>query len=216
MIFHDFMDHYLAIAIGLERHEVVNVYGKTNTNNIFASDELFIWSTSEGDNENGSGAKEITIKGIDITYTEHEQTIELNGLSPVRISDFLGINEMYVERAGDFGYNLGIISVGIPGIANKQLEVKKAVIFEGKNVYYNASYSVPISKRAYITTMHSIEDKIISLTIKESDSIIKEVNKFKSFYKYKVPLKVRGGSDIMLKSEEPCYAGMQIILIEGE
>lgn len=73
---------------------------------------LEVLSTSASDAAAGVGARTITIFGLDINYVEINQTITLNGITPVAIpTAIFRINLILIMSAGSSKVNVGDINI---------------------------------------------------------------------------------------------------------
>jgi len=73
---------------------------------------LEISSSSANDSAAGTGARQITINGLDATYTEISSTVTMNGTTAVVIPiQFLRINSLTIAANGTSRRNEGTISV---------------------------------------------------------------------------------------------------------
>ena len=77
-----------------------------------AATSLEVVSTSTSDAAAGVGARTITIFGLDINYVEVNQTITLNGTTPVAVPlQLFRINSILIMSAGTTKVNVGDINV---------------------------------------------------------------------------------------------------------
>ena len=75
---------------------------------------LGIASTSANDTVAGTGARKITIYGLDNNWNPISELINMNGQTKVvSTKQFLRINQLVVEETGTLGYNAGDIFVSI-------------------------------------------------------------------------------------------------------
>lgn len=69
-------------------------------------------STSANDTSAGIGARTLRVRGLDENYRRQDETITLNGLTPVSTtSQFIRINDLFVLTAGSTGSNEGSIHI---------------------------------------------------------------------------------------------------------
>lgn len=69
-------------------------------------------SASDSGVSAGSGARTVTIFGLDASYKSVEETVTLDGLNPVTLATpLLRVNRMYVATAGATGLNEGLIQL---------------------------------------------------------------------------------------------------------
>jgi len=139
MKYEEFMDYYLAISIGLDRHSVVNIYGSAFEGVI----DNMVYSDSPEDN------MFVIIDGLDEGYNRNVMEVELRGASPVDIGEFHKINCMHTD-----GINQGTIFVG-----DYRIKPKKV-----KSQY--SDYTIPAGHTGFITNVYG---KDVSLQIKETE-----------------------------------------------
>lgn len=85
----------------------------------------------------GAGAQQITIYGLDSTYTQTIEVVDLDGLTPVVSSlSFLRVSRIEVTQAGSTGANLGNILITIGGNPQEAISI-------GDNFSHNSNYTVP-------------------------------------------------------------------------
>jgi hypothetical protein len=91
--------------------EVVASFGGT-FNIMTTADTLNVVSTSNNDRSGGQAARTIVLIGIDSNGDYQEETVTMNGQTPVTTSNtWLGINRAYVASVGTFNYNAGDITI---------------------------------------------------------------------------------------------------------
>lgn len=77
-----------------------------------AATSLEVVSTSASDSSAGVGARTVTIFGLDANYVEVNQTITLNGTTPVVVpTQLLRINSVLIMSAGSTKVNVGDINI---------------------------------------------------------------------------------------------------------
>ncbi len=109
-----------------------------------AAATLSVVSTSADDAALGTGARTLLIKGLDANYLEIEETVTLNGLTPVvTTKEFLRGNAYEVASAGSGQKNAGAISIthGVNVIGG---------ILAGKSRSAQSHYTVPAGKYGYV------------------------------------------------------------------
>ena len=103
-------------------------------------------STDDDGSPAGTGARTVTIIGLDADYAEVSETVTMNGTSAVTTTQtFLRVNEAYVATCGSTGSNVGAIT-----IANTT-PVTLAEIVATAGIAQQCVYTVPANKKAYIT-----------------------------------------------------------------
>lgn len=109
-----------------------------------AAAALSFVSTDAADAAAGTGARTLLAKGLDANYEEIEETVTMNGLTPVVTTKlFLRGNLYEVASAGSGQKNAGAISVthGATIIGG---------ILAGKSRSAQSHYTVPAGKNAYV------------------------------------------------------------------
>jgi hypothetical protein len=91
--------------------EVVASFGGT-FNIMTSADTLNVVSTANNDSSGGQAARTIVLVGIDANNDYQEETITMNGQTPVTTTNtWLGINRAYVASVGNSNYNQGDITI---------------------------------------------------------------------------------------------------------
>lgn len=97
-------------------------------------------STDDDGDPAGIGAHEVTIQGLDSNYLEVQETVTLNGTTPVVTTQtFLRANRMFVGECGSNDSNVGIIRASIGGNVQES-------ILAGQGQSAVALYTVPADK----------------------------------------------------------------------
>jgi len=106
-----------------------------------------IVSTSSNDTSVGTGARVITIYGLDANFLEQEEEIILNGLTPV-VSTLVysRLPRARVMTAGSIGYNEGNISIAHTTTVANVFAVVPATC----NTTMIAAYTIPANKNGHI------------------------------------------------------------------
>lgn len=114
------------------------------------AETLSVVSTSAEDNAGGTGATQIYIDGLDINFDPLNETVTLNGLTPVvTTSAFYRVNRMFiVGTVGTEGRNVGTINAthGVAGIVG-QISAN-----EGQTL--QAVYTVPRNYNGFLQDAH--------------------------------------------------------------
>lgn len=101
-------------------------------------------SSDAADASAGTGARTIKVYGLDANYAEIEETLTLNGTTPVPTArTYIMVNKVTVETAGTGGVNAGTLTgtsaaSGTPVIINIPI---------GRGQSANAVYMVPAGKK---------------------------------------------------------------------
>lgn len=103
-----------------------------------------IVSASSVDTLTGTGARSVSIQGLDANYDQVEETVTLSGTTPVTTTGtFIRVFRMRVETAGSGGVNAGNVTASIGGS-----DVARIRADEGQTLM--AVYTVPNKKKAYL------------------------------------------------------------------
>jgi len=118
-----------------------------------AATVLKISSGSANDTAAGTGARTITISGLDADYNQISETVSLNGQTAVNtVNSYLRVFDMNVATAGSGGTAAGIIYAGTGAVTSGV----PAVVYGQIDLTYNTSamalFTVPAGYTAYITS----------------------------------------------------------------
>jgi len=103
-------------------------------------------STNDDGSPVGTGARTVTIEGLDANYVAVSETVTMNGTTDVTTTQtFLRVNHAYVATCGSTGSNVGAIT-----IANTT-PTTLASIAATAGVAEQCIYTVPAGSTAYIT-----------------------------------------------------------------
>lgn len=111
-----------------------------------AASVLTVVSDDANDDAGDTGARTVTIEGLDANYEPLSVTVTMDGTNAVSTTgfSFLRVNKVYVATAGSSGTNEGTIT-----IANST-PTTLASIVAGVGVSEQCVYTVPAGKTAYI------------------------------------------------------------------
>jgi hypothetical protein len=116
-----------------------------------AATQLSISSSSTDDTSAGTGARTVTLSGLDADYNEISETITLNGQTAVNTTNsYLRIFRMVVNSAGSGGENAGVIYAGTGTVTSGVPANKYATIAIGDNQTLMAIWTVPANYTAYL------------------------------------------------------------------
>lgn len=106
-----------------------------------------ILSTSADDSATGIGARTVLVNGLDSNLLEVEETVSLNGTSPVTLLNvYSRVNRMIVMTGGSTGENLGRIYVRY----TPTTAVEFSSIPIGVNQTLSSVYTVPMNKIGFL------------------------------------------------------------------
>jgi len=112
---------------------------------------LKISSASTADASAGTGARTVSISGLDADYNEISETVTLNGQTAVNTTnEYLRVFRMQVLTAGSGGANAGKVYAGTGTVTSGVPANKYAVIDAGENQTLMALWTVPAGYTAYI------------------------------------------------------------------
>lgn len=150
------MDLFTRIGLGeLSNHRRIALYGNNSDIDTAAAEDvwsgggLYPWMTaatsleivsdSTADTAAGTGARTVTISGLDASYNEISATVTLNGTTAAAIStQFYRINGASVLTAGSGAKNAGTLT-----IRDASAGTTRAVIQPGIGTLRQAVYTVP-------------------------------------------------------------------------
>lgn len=108
-------------------------------------------SDSAGDSTASTGAHSVQIYGLDGNYDEVDETLNLNGQSPVTASNsYLRVNRMIVRSAGAGEDNDGSVYIGTGSVTSGVPSSVVASIAPGDNQTLMCLWTVPRGKTAYL------------------------------------------------------------------
>ena len=113
-----------------------------------AAERMSVVSTDAADTVAGAGARSVVIQGLDGNYLLVEETLPLNGTTPVLTSNaYVRVFRAFVNSAGDLDNgNLGNLSVTAETAATPQ-----AFIGIGASNTLLGIYTIPADKTGYMT-----------------------------------------------------------------
>jgi hypothetical protein len=116
-----------------------------------AATVLKVSSSSTNDTSAGTGARTVTLFGLDANYAEISETVTLNGQTAVNTTNtYIRINRMVVNTAGSGGQNAGVIYAGDGTVTSGVPAEKYATIAAGDNQSLMALWTVPADHTAYL------------------------------------------------------------------
>lgn len=145
--------------------------GAANTNANVPASALAINVSSDdaADTAAGTGARTVQLFGLDADYAEVNETVTLNGVTPVTTTQtFLRLNRMAVLTAGSGGVNAGPIygytgadTAGVPD----DNDLIYSIITATKNQTLQCNYTIPANKSGlvYSIACTSFADLVTSI-----------------------------------------------------
>lgn len=156
-------DYYMLVARGLITGQIsVNKFGRNPDVDVGTED---IWSqggtwvaptaarvhnlasTSANDTAAGTGARTLTVNGLNGSYVDTTETITLNGVANVATANsYVIIHRMIVQTAGSVESNVGTITA----TAVTDGTISAAIVI-GKNQTQVAIYQIPAGYTGYLS-----------------------------------------------------------------
>jgi len=113
-----------------------------------AASSLEIVSDSAADAAAGTGMRTVQIQGLDANYVELNQTVTLNGTTPVAVpQQLLRINRCLIQTAGSGGTNAGTVVVRVAGGGTTYAHIPV-----GFGSTRSSNFTTPAGKTLFITT----------------------------------------------------------------
>lgn len=101
------------------------------------AETIQVFSSSANDTSAGTGARTITVTGLDGSYNLSTETLTLNGTTPVTsTATFLRVNRIYVRTAGSGGVNAGTITVHQSTTTSNVFCLMQAGVNQSNSAYY--------------------------------------------------------------------------------
>jgi hypothetical protein len=114
---------------------------------------VYVTSSSANDAAAGTGARTVTIQGLDVNYNPIEETLTVGGA--VGTAQFLRIFRAFVASAGSVGTNVGIVSVTTGAGGSGTLLTTIGIIGTGTTFglgqTHMAMYTIPAGLTGYLT-----------------------------------------------------------------
>lgn len=114
---------------------------------------MTVSSSSTNDASAGTGARTVTVSGLDADYNEISELVTLNGQTPVNTTkSYLRVNRMIVRSAGSGGGNEGVIYTGTGTVTSGVPANVYATIngIESSNQTLMTLWTVPAGYTAYL------------------------------------------------------------------
>ena len=115
---------------------------------------LYISSSSANDTAAGTGARTVTVFGLDNNFDEKIETVSLNGQTGVELNGttWFRVNRIVVNSAGTGGGNAGVLYVGTEATPSGGVPTNKyATVGIGDNQTLMMTYTIPRGYTGYIT-----------------------------------------------------------------
>lgn len=124
---------------------------------------LEVVSSNVNDTAAGTGGQEITVVGLDSSWNEVTQTVELNGTTAVALpTNLTRLYRAYISRSGTYanqtaGSHAGTITIRESGAGQEWAEIEITGTF-GKGQTQIGAYTVPAGYTAYLLSKHMSVD----------------------------------------------------------
>lgn len=172
-------DWYTEVKLGkVPGYSVVRIFGRnpsagTSITDITALNAVYSWptsavqveaisSSSNDNNSSGSGARVITVSGLNSSWAEASEDINMNGLSATSATStsFIRINTAFVKTSGTYGSttagaNAGNITVRTQSAGASHLSI---ISTDQIGVAQAARFTVPDSQTGYLIGAHIYVD----------------------------------------------------------
>ncbi len=175
---------------------------------------VYLSSTDANDTVSGTGARTVTIEGLDSSYVAISETLNLNGQTQVATTkQFIRVNRTYVATAGTNGTAAGTLYVATSGSSSGvPTGTTYANIPQGDNQSQMGVYTVPAGHSFFIdstsftaavaTATNSVTTKLMT---REESGVFRtrfinviENNHLANNFEY--PIKVPAKTDIELRA----------------
>jgi len=200
-----------------------------------AATVLKISSSSTNDTSAGTGARTVTLSGLDANYDEISETITLNGQTAVNSTlSYLRIYRMTVDTAGSGGENAGVIYAGTGTVTSGVPANKYATIAIGDNQTLMALWTVPRGYTAYLSqtdvtaaTTQNNKYATVHFVARKNGGVFQAKDKFVKAesshnQQYDIPLKFEEKTDLEFRcigdssaADIAVSASMDIIYIQN-
>ena len=196
---------------------------------------VYVSSTSGNDTTTGTGARTVEIKGLDSSYNEVTETV--NVADTASSTQFLRVHSVRVKTVGSLGQADGEISVRSGAIDSGTLLAQIQTIGEGfgssLGKSFMAVYTVPAGKTAYLQQLNGGSSRgsdtsfyVVSKTFGEDVFISQDIaiSSGSGFGKdYKTPLQFTEKTDIEVRAisnnadsiGNECSAGFNLVLVDN-
>jgi len=113
-----------------------------------AAELLDVVSTSTDDAAAGTGARTITIEGLDANFLEIVEIVTMNGTTPVpTVAAFLRVNKAFVSTAGSTKSNVGTLTADNTTSSNVLINMRPT-----DGISMSSIFTVPAGKRLLVTS----------------------------------------------------------------
>lgn len=122
----------------------------TNLVYLDSAERVNVFSDDANDTAAGTGAQQILVIGLDNSYLEKRELIELDGLTPVlSVNAYLRVNLVVVSRVGTVEQNIGTITLDAEVAGTDQSSIPAEL-----NRSVQSNYTVPADKTLLLTGVY--------------------------------------------------------------
>lgn len=123
--------------------------------------EIISSSASDDGAPVGTGARTVTVSGLNGSFVPISETVIMNGVTAVPlVNSYRRINAVEVSTVGSVGVNVGNVDVRVVAGA-----VIQARIVAGDGISRTAIYTVPATKAAYIVSSNAAVKRVTAETV---------------------------------------------------
>lgn len=116
-------------------------------------------SSSANDTSAGTGARTVTLSGLDANYNAITETIAMNGQTAVTsVNTYLRVSPLVTLTAGSGGKNAGVIYAGTGSVTVGVPATIYSSMGTGFNESHQAFYTVPAGMTAYLLDISATSD----------------------------------------------------------
>lgn len=186
-----------------------------------------VTSTDADDSASGTGARTVTVEGLDANYNLVSETLTVGGGAGT--VEFYRVFRAYVASAGSSGSNEGTISISSGGTTLAQIRAVGSPTLRGLGQTFMSLYTVPAGYTGYIfdwnvSTAKADGDVFLLKRLsndgawRTQDSMHTNINSIERSYKF--PLKIEEKADIEVRALSPtnnmkCASTFCILLIQN-
>lgn len=206
----------LEIAKGnIAKHSLITKFGLNSDIDTGAAEDIFgqggtyveptaarvhaFVSSSTNDASAGTGARTLTVRGVDGSYNAVSETVTMNGTTPVNtVNSYFHIHLVQVATVGSLGYNEGTITATAATDATVTITVEPV-----NNQSTSSIYLVPNGYKGYIMMIRA---RMNNATANSAANVDLYVKPFGGGYQLKTRLGVNnsGGSSVENDYTQSC------------
>jgi hypothetical protein len=182
-----------------------------------------ITSTNSNDTFAGSGAKQVIIYGLDASWNEQSETVNLNGTSGVTTANtYIRVHRMEIINTNNLIGDLSAIS------QTDGLLLAKILGIDGDNQTLQSIYTIPAGKTGYLVsffyTLKTGKSTALDLQVRNFNSVFQNKRKLVTDEAYLPPIKVSltipEKSDVKIRAKastgsHEVSGGFSLILVDN-